>query len=98
MCSLTELDWEHQYRIIPSKYLPINFFESLVDSDLMEEALYIESLTNDRLRDEVGEITLVAPADRISGPGCSPVMAAFTHFSKESLNRLSDGSFGVYYA
>jgi len=98
MCSLTELDGEHQYRIIPSKYLPINFFESLVDPDLMEEVLYIESLTNDRLRDEVGEITLVAPTDRISGPGSSSVMAAFTHFSKESPNRFSDGSFGVYYA
>ena len=98
MCSQTELDWKHQYRIIPSKYLPINFFENLVEADLMEETLYIESLTNDRLRDDVGEITLVAPGDRISGAGSSPVMAAFTHFSKESQSRFSDGSFGVYYA
>ena len=98
MCSQTKLDWEHQYRIIPSKYLPINFFENLVEADLMEEILYIESLTNDRLRDEVGEITLVAPQDRISGVGSSPVMAAFTHFSKASPSRFSNGGFGVYYA
>ena len=45
----------------------------------MEELFYIEGLINDRLRDEAGDITLVDAGDRISGPGSSPVMAAFTH-------------------
>lgn len=89
-------EWPHQYRIVASEYPPINFFETLVDPDLMEELFFIESLTNDRLRDAVGEIALVAPADRVSGPGASPVMAAFTHAGSES--RFSDGSFGIYYA
>jgi len=96
MCPLVELDWEHQYRIIASEYPPINFFETLVEPDLMEELFYIESLTNDRLRDEAGDIALVASEDRVSGPGSSPVMAAFTHIGVES--RFSDGSFGVNYA
>ena len=95
---LVELDWEYQYRIIPSEYPPINFFETLVDSELMEELFYIESLTNDRLRDQVGDIALVATEDRISGPGSSPVMAAFTHTSVNCPSRFSDGSYGVYYA
>lgn len=43
----TELDWPHQYWIIPSEYPLINFFERLVEADLMEELYYIESLTND---------------------------------------------------
>ena len=98
MCSQMEPDWDHQYRIVSSKYPSIDFFENLVDSNLMEEILYIESLTNDRLRDEVGKISLIAPEDRISGPGSSPVMAAFTHFSEDSPSRFSDGGFGVYYA
>ncbi len=93
---LAELDWEHQYRIVSSEFPPINFFETLVEPGLMEELFYIEGLTNDRLRDEVGAITLVDPEDRVSGPGSSPVMAAFTHSGVES--RFSDGSFGVYYA
>ncbi len=93
---LSELDWEHQYRIIPSEFPPINFFETLVEPGLMGELFYLEGLTNDRLRDEAGDIRLVDPEDRVSGPGSSPVMAAFTHIGAES--RFSDGSFGVYYA
>lgn len=96
--SVTELDWKHQYRIVPSEFPPINFFEQLVDPALMEELYYIESLTNERLRDEAGDISLVADSDRISGPGSSPVMAAFTHVSSARPSRFSDGEFGVYYA
>lgn len=96
MPPLSELDWRHQYRIIPSEFPPINFFETLVAPELMEELFYLEGLTNDRLRDEAGDIALVDPEDRVSGPGSSPVMAAFTHIGVES--RFGDGSFGIYYA
>jgi len=95
---VTALDWPHQYRIIPSEYPPINFFEQLVDPELMEELYYLESLTNDRLRDEAGDIALVPAEDRITGPGTSPVMAAFTHTSPDCPSRFSDGSYGLYYA
>jgi hypothetical protein len=90
------LAWDSQYRIVPSRYLPVNFFEDLVDPELMEEVYYLEGLTNDRLRQEVGDISLVAADERVSGPGSTPVMAAFTHIGRES--RFSDGRFGVYYA
>lgn len=96
MVALALPGWDHQYRIIPSAYPPINFFEHLVDVDLMEELFFIEGLTNDRLRNEVGEIALVSPEDRVSGPGSSPVMAAFTHIGFPS--RFTDGQYGVYYA
>ncbi len=96
MVDLAVPEWEYQYRIVASEYPPINFFETLVDPDLMNELFYVEGLTNDRLRDEVGDIALVAPEDRVCGPGSSPVMAAFTHVGVES--RFSDGSFGIYYA
>lgn len=95
---VTRLAWEHQYRIIPSAFPPINFFEQLVDPELMDALYYIESLTNDRLRDEVGDIALVPPEDRVSGPGSSPLMAAFTHVSSGCPSRFSDGAFGIYYA
>jgi len=95
---ITELDWPHQYRIIPSEYPPINFFEQLVDPELMDELYYLESLTNDRLRDAVGDIALVSTEDRITGPGVSPIMATFTHVNLDSPSRFSDGSYGVYYA
>jgi len=56
----------------------------------------IEGLTNDRLRDEIGQIGLVPPMERIAGPGASPIMAAFTYVGFAS--RFTDGSYGVYYA
>ncbi|MES9902817.1 MAG: RES family NAD+ phosphorylase [Sedimenticola sp.] len=89
-------EWVHQYRIISSEFPPINFFETLVDPELMEELFFIEGLTNDRLRVEAGDIALVAPEDRVCGPGSSPVMAAFSHVDLAS--RFTDGSFGIYYA
>ena len=96
MATEVTLAWEHQYRIISSEYPPINFFERLVRRELMDALYYVESLTNDRLRDEVGDIALVAVEDRVSGPGASVVMAAFTHIGEPS--RFSDGSYGIYYA
>ena len=56
----------------------------------------LEAMTNDRVRDETGQISLVPPEERISGPGTTPIMAAFTHLNPEG-SRFSDGSFGVYY-
>jgi hypothetical protein len=87
-----------QYRIIPSVYPPINFFEDLVDPSEMEMLYEIESLTNERLRQEVGDIFLVPQEDRVCGPGSSVVMAAFTHISTSSPSRFTDGAYGIYYA
>lgn len=90
------LRWQKIYRIVAAKHPPINLFENVVPARQLEAAFFIESLTNDRLRDESGVAPLVAPEDRLVGPGASIVMAAFTHIGKPS--RFSDGSYGVYYA
>lgn len=39
----------------------------------------------------------MTPEDRVSGPGASVVMAAFTHLNPAG-SRFSDGRYGVYYA
>lgn len=85
-----------QYRLVPSHYPPIRLFEHLLDPAELDAAYALESLTNPRLRDEVGAIHLVAPDERVVGPGSSPVMAAFTHIGAAS--RFTDGGYGVYYA
>jgi len=84
------------YRIIPSQFPPINIFERVVDPKQLDAAWYLESLTNDRLREQAGDLNLVPAEDRVAGRGSSIVMAAFTHIGRPS--RFSDGSFGVYYA
>jgi hypothetical protein len=89
--------WLPCYRIIPSRFPPINLFERITDPADLETVLDIESMTNDWLRDEVGALNLVPPEDRISGPGTSPIMAAFTHLPPYG-SRFTDGSFGVFYA
>lgn len=89
---------QKQFRIIPSCYPPINFFEALVDPSEMEVLWEIEALTNERLRQEAGDIHVVPIEDRICGPGSSVVMAAFTHITLYNPTRFSNGSFGVYYA
>lgn len=88
-------DWPQLHRLVPSHFPPINLFESVADPDELELVHAIESLTNDRLREEVGELWRVPPEERVSGPGSSPVMAAFTHIGIPS--RFTDGRYGVYY-
>lgn len=92
----TRVRWARAYRVINSRYPPIDVFERVADPSDWDTLLALEALTNPRVRDEAGEIRLVPPEERVSGPGASWVMAAFTHVGRPS--RFSDGSYGVYYA
>ena len=94
---VTEVEWKPSWRIIPSRFPPIQLFERVADADDLEAVFAIESLTNPRLRDEVGDIRLVSPEDRVTGPGTSVIMAVFTHLNPEG-SRFSDGTFGTFYA
>jgi len=64
------IDWPQAWRIIASRYPPIDLFERLTTDPAIWEALIAaEELTNPRIRDEVGAIALVPPDQRIAGPG-----------------------------
>lgn len=88
--------WQRSIRIIPSRYPPVHLFERVADAADFDTLYEVEALTNPRLRDEVGEIQLVPPEERIFGPGATYVMAPFTHPNPDG-SRFSDGSYGVYY-
>ena len=91
------VDWPQAWRIVASRYPPINLFERLTSDPAAWDALItLEQLTNPRVRDEVGDISLVPPGERVAGPGASYVMASFTHLNPKG-SRFSDGTFGVYY-
>lgn len=94
---LSPVVWRPCYRIVASRFPPISLFEKVADPADLEAVYQIEAMTNDRLRDEAGDLALVAPEDRVAGPGSSPIMAAFTHLNPDG-SRFSDGSFGVFYA
>jgi hypothetical protein len=92
------LCWPHAARIIASRYPPIHLFERVSPDPVVWDALIAaEMKVNPRVRDEVGEIRLVPPEDRVSGPNASYVMSSFTHVNPKG-SRFSDGSYGVYYA
>lgn len=94
---LSRVDWRPGYRLIPSRFPPRGLFDRVADPADLEDVIQVESLTNDRLRDEVGDITLVPRDERMVGPGSTPVMAAFTHVNPRG-SRFADATYGVFYA
>lgn len=85
------------HRIVASRMPTINLFERIADPADWDALYALESLTNPRIRNEVGELHLVPKADRVGGPNASIVMAPFTHLSPQG-TRFTDGRFGAYYA
>jgi hypothetical protein len=92
-----ELRWGPSYRLVPSHFPPIDLFERVAVPADLDTVFAVEALTNPRLRQEAGEISLVPRDERVSGPGSSPIMAAFTHLNPYG-SRFSQGTYGVYYA
>ncbi len=95
--ALCRIAWQPCWRLVASRFPPVGLFDRVAAPEDLAAVIAVESMTNDRLREEVGELSLVPPEDRIAGPGATPVMAAFTHLNPEG-SRFTDGTFGVYYA
>lgn len=85
------------YRVILSRYPQIDLFERVSSPQDWDVLYAVESLTNPRLRDEVGDIRLVAPEDRVYGDGASWIMAAFTHPPVDGRGGRFNRDFGIYY-
>ena len=92
----SELD-EPVYRVILSRYPQISLFERVSSPQDWDVLYAVESLTNPRLRDEVGDIGLVRPEDRVYGDGASWIMAAFTHPPADGRGGRFNRDFGIYY-
>jgi len=95
--AVSEVRWQPCFRVIPSRYPTIHLFERIADPADWDALYWIESLTNPRLRDEVGDIELVPREERAFGPGGSVIMAPFTHLDPAG-SRFADGTFGAFYA
>jgi hypothetical protein len=94
---VSEILWKPSYRIIRSIYPPVWLFEDIADPADWDLIASAEAKTNPRVRDEVGDLSLVPVERRISGETASLVMGAFTHISKDRPGRFSDGSYRVWY-
>lgn len=90
------LDWNPTHRLVPSRFPPVSLFDDVATAQELDVVFAIQNLTHPRLRQELGEISLVPAAERVLGPGSTPLMAAFCHLNPEG-SRFSDGTWGVYY-
>jgi hypothetical protein len=88
---------ESVYRVILARYPQIDLFERVSSPQDWDVLYAVESMTNPRLRDEVGDIRLVPPEDRIYGDGASWIMAAFTHPPVDGRGGRFNRDFGIYY-
>jgi hypothetical protein len=95
---LAPVVWSGAVRIIRSAFPPIDLFEDIADPADWPLLILAEMKTNPRLMETIGNLDLVPPDRRVSGPGASWLMAPFTHVSRDRPSRFSDGSFGVLYA
>ena len=89
--------WDPAFRIVPTRQPTVYLFDRVADAADFDALYALEAMTNDRIRQEAGQLDLVAPEDRVFGPGSGPIMAAFTHLNPHG-SRFSDGGFGVFYA
>jgi hypothetical protein len=91
-----ELDWQPAWRVVPTRFPAISLFDRVANAEDFDALYALEALTNDRMRNELGEIGLVPPDERLYGPGSGPIMAALTHPNPHG-SRFSNGAFGVFY-
>jgi hypothetical protein len=94
---LAAVVWRPSYRIVPSIFPPRGLFDSVADPADLDAVFALEALTNDRLREQLGHLRRIPPERRVSGPGTTPVMSAFTHVHPDG-GRFSTAKFGAYYA
>ena len=89
--------WTQACRIVPTRYPAVNLFDRVAEEADFEALYALEAMSNERIRDEIGEIERVPREQRLYGAGSGPIMAAFTHLNVLG-SRFSDGSRGVFYA
>lgn len=89
--------WSQACRIVPTRHPAVTLFDRVADADDFDALYALEAMTNERARDELGQVERVPREQRLFGPGSGPIMAAFTHVNVLG-SRFSDGGHGVFYA
>lgn len=95
--ALRRVRWQQACRIVPTRYPAVTLFDRVADAADFDALYALEAMSNERIRDEIGQVGRVPREHRVYGPGSGPIMAAFTHVNLLG-SRFADGSFGVFYA
>jgi hypothetical protein len=85
------------FRLVNSKFPPINLFDDVADESEFELLYELQAMTNPRIQTEVGNLSLIRHSEIPFGiTGCSYATSPFTHVNPAG-SRFSDGQFGVLY-
>ncbi len=95
--SYIKLHGQVAYRMVNSKFPPITLFDDVLDHDEFETAYALQALTNPRILNQLGDLSLI-PSEQIPFgiQGVNYATAPFTHVNPNG-SRFSDGSFGMLY-
>lgn len=84
------------HRLIPSRFPPVNAFETVTDPDDLEPVMELEGWTNDRL--VTTRLKRLPKSEWVYGrANASVVMAAFLHGAPQG-TRFADANLGAWYA
>lgn len=93
---LSKIKWDKTYRLINSCYPPCDIWEDIIShGDDWGAAFEIEAMSNSRVRQEIGDISIIPNERMITAPNSWWVISAFTHIIPA---RFNDDAYGVYYA
>lgn len=86
------------YRLVNTKYPPIELFDDVASAEEFELLYAIQTITNPRLQDQIGNISLIACSEipYHCKRGKSYAVAPFTHINPNG-GRFNDGLFGAFY-
>lgn len=91
------LSEQESFRLVNSKFPPISLFDDVMDEADFATAYALQALTNPRVLNELGDLTLIPTKEIPFGiTGVNYVTAPFTHVNPDG-SRFSDGSFGMLY-
>jgi hypothetical protein len=85
------VDWSDAFRLIPSRFPPVELYEPIAPKEDWEALKRVETLTNPRVREKEGR-GLLLPEDRNVEQNW--LVAPFAYPDPEP-SRFSDGSYGV---
>jgi hypothetical protein len=93
----TRLRGKKTHRLIPSRYPPVDLLADVSPAGDREALTDLESWTNDRIQNELGERVMLPRTEWVTGQNASVVMAAFCHPSPTG-GRFTSAELGGWYA
>ncbi len=93
----TAIAWRDTHRLIPSRYPTVGPFDRVASTADLAALFVLEDWTNDRISTELGILSILPPAEWVTGPMASVVMAAFCH-PRPGGGRFSGPARGAWYA